>query len=135
MTETRDPLVARIGEGEPGVWDDAQRGRISFFSLFNEAASSGRKLTSGLAVLEPRTGFLRPHRHVQPEVYFIISGEGIVTLGEQEMTLGPNHAVYIPSNARHGARNEGEEELRIFYVLAADSFDAVEYHFDDEGSR
>jgi mannose-6-phosphate isomerase-like protein (cupin superfamily) len=129
MTERHDPFIARIGDGTPSRWSDGERGRIAFYSLFNEVSENDRRLTSGVAVLEPRTGALNPHRHAQPEIYVILEGAGILTLGEHEYPVLPGNVVYLKGSIRHGIRNEASVELRLFYVLAADGFDDVEYDF------
>lgn len=40
--------------------------------------------------------------------------------------------VFVTGDAEHGVRNEGLEELRWFYVFAADSFGDVVYRFSAE---
>jgi oxalate decarboxylase/phosphoglucose isomerase-like protein (cupin superfamily) len=43
--------------------------------------------------------------------------------------VGPGCTVFIPGSAEHGIRNTGTDTLRFFYVLAADAFTDIEYHF------
>ena len=40
-------------------------------------------------------------------------------------------AVFIPGNALHSCENTGTSDLRIAYVFAADSFEEIEYVFDE----
>jgi oxalate decarboxylase/phosphoglucose isomerase-like protein (cupin superfamily) len=40
-------------------------------------------------------------------------------------------AVFIPGNAFHSLANMGASELRFAYVFAADSFEEIEYVFDE----
>jgi hypothetical protein len=37
--------------------------------------------------------------------------------------------VFIPGGTTHGLRNVGRATARLFYTLAADSFDEVQYVF------
>jgi quercetin dioxygenase-like cupin family protein len=71
------------------------------------------------------------HRHEQPEAYLVLDGTGVVTIAGVTRTLREGVAVFIPGNALHAVRATGESDLRLAYVLAADSFEDVEYVFGD----
>ena len=70
---------------------------------------------------------MHTHRHEQAEAYFILGGPAVVTIAGTARPLREGVAVFIPANALHSVRATGEAELRVAYVLAADSFDDVEY--------
>ena len=70
------------------------------------------------------------HRHAQTEAYYILSGEGIVTIDGVDHPVRAGSVVYLPGDCAHGATNTGEETLRLLYVFAADSFDEIEYRFE-----
>jgi mannose-6-phosphate isomerase-like protein (cupin superfamily) len=55
------------------------------------------------------------HSHQEEELYYIISGEGTVTLDDREVPVGPGTAVYIAPNVVHGQRPTGNEPL---YMVA-----------------
>jgi quercetin dioxygenase-like cupin family protein len=74
----------------------------------------------------PHGGSLHTHRHAQPEAYLVLSGAAVVTIEGNARTVGPGFAVFIPGNALHSVEATGGSELRLAYVLAADSFDEVE---------
>lgn len=76
---------------------------------------------------------IHTHRHAQVEVYYVLSGQGIVSIAGVEYPLRPGSAVFLPGDAEHGAVNTGTETLRLLYVFAADSFDQVEYRFSPPG--
>lgn len=57
------------------------------------------------------------HSHQEEELYYIISGEGTVTLGDREVPVGPGTAVYIASNVVHGQRPTGNEPLYMVAVI------------------
>jgi quercetin dioxygenase-like cupin family protein len=46
-----------------------------------------------------------------------------------EHLLRAGSAVFIPGGTEHGVTNVGTTPVRLFYTLAADSFDQVEYLF------
>jgi quercetin dioxygenase-like cupin family protein len=45
--------------------------------------------------------------------------------------VGPGVAVFIPGNAVHAVEATGDSGVRMAYVLAADSFEDVEYVFGE----
>ncbi len=69
------------------------------------------------------------HRHEQAEAYLVLDGTGVVTIGGRTRPLREGVAVFIPGNALHSVQATGDSDLRVVYVLAADSFDDVEYLF------
>lgn len=113
-------------------WDDPVRGKVAWRTLLSGDRTPTSQLTLGVTELGPGqpSPFL-PHRHAQAEIYYVLSGEGVVTLGGVEHALRAGSSVFIPGNALHGARNTGREVLRMLYVFAADSFSDVHYFFPD----
>lgn len=58
-----------------------------------------------------------PHHHRQlEEIYYILSGRGRMTVGDEQRDLGPGDAVYIPRYSRHTLENTGEEPMRLLLV-------------------
>lgn len=108
-------------------WDD-ERGRLTWRTLFSAGSSPTDGLVTGIAELE-EDGFLALHRHEQSETYYILSGEGHVTLEGFEHRVRPGTSIFIPGSTEHAIHNTGTESLRFFYVLAADDFAHVEYVF------
>jgi quercetin dioxygenase-like cupin family protein len=104
------------------TWAD-ERGSVTWRTV-----AGGEGLTLGLARIAPGDE-LREHRHAQAEAYVVIAGEGVVTVDGEAREIAAGSAVHIPGNALHACRNTGADELRFAYVLAADSFDDVEYVF------
>ncbi|MFF0905739.1 UNVERIFIED_CONTAM: cupin domain-containing protein [Kocuria sp. CPCC 205316] len=108
-------------------WHD-DRGHLAWRTLFSAGATPSDALVTGVAEL-PEGGFLALHRHDQAETYYVLSGEGVVTLEGIDHSIRPGSNVFIPGGREHGARNTGAGVLRVFYVLAADDFADVEYVF------
>jgi mannose-6-phosphate isomerase-like protein (cupin superfamily) len=46
----------------------------------------------------------RPHAHEQPELWFIIDGEALVTLDGEEHIVGARDLIAIPPWVEHGLR-------------------------------
>ena len=131
----REPVVVQEGEREWEGWreeDVPRRGGVLWRTLFSGGLTPTAGLTLGVARLPPGEA-LHEHRHAQDEVYLVLEGEGVVRLEGRAHPVRPGSAVFIPGDAVHGCENPTSSDLRIAYVLAADSFDDVEYRFEDDG--
>jgi quercetin dioxygenase-like cupin family protein len=74
------------------------------------------------------------HSHAPAEIYYLIQGVALLQLDDAEHLLGTGSAVFIPGGTEHGLTNVGTTPVgttpvRLFYMLAAESFDEVEYTF------
>ncbi|MBG6216767.1 mannose-6-phosphate isomerase-like protein (cupin superfamily) [Arthrobacter sp. CAN_A6] len=121
-----DSFIRTEKEVEEAHWHD-QRGSISFRTLLGDTPDTSSFVT-GIARL-PVGGHLAPHRHAPPETYSVLEGQGVVVLNGIDHDVAAKSSVHIPENAVHGIRNAGSGILRFFYVLAADSFDEIDYQF------
>jgi mannose-6-phosphate isomerase-like protein (cupin superfamily) len=58
-----------------------------------------------------------PHRHeVLEEVYYILSGSGVMTIGGESREVSAGDAIYIPKQHRHTLKNTGDEDMKILLV-------------------
>ena len=110
-------------------FDDPARGDATWRTLFSNDRTATSAMIAGMMELDPRGGTLAAHTHPQAELYFVASGTGVMTLGDEDVVLAEGTAVFIPGNVVHAVRNDALDVLRIFYVFATDSFDAVTYTF------
>ena len=111
-------------------WDDALRGNVVWRTLISGDRTPTSQMTMGVAEIGPgETERLSLHRHDAAEIYYVLSGEGVVSIDGTEHPLRAGSSVFIPGNVLHGARNTGRETLRLLYVFATDSFSDVEYVF------
>jgi mannose-6-phosphate isomerase-like protein (cupin superfamily) len=111
-------------------WSDPVRGNVGFRTLFGGPATTTADFTAGVTELEPE-GWLGHHRHQPSEIYYLLEGEGILTIDGAEHAVSAGTAVYIPGDSEHGIRNTGTGRLRFFYAFGVGSFDQVEYRFSD----
>ena len=58
--------------------------------------------------------------HVDPmeEIYFFLSGEGEMSVGEDSRHVVPGDAVWVPTGSSHSVHNTGEADLFILVVAA-----------------
>ena len=122
------PLVLEEADAPLDGWDDPIKGRIRWRTLFSKGGTPTDGVTCGVAELAPG-GWLGLHRHAPPEIYFVLSGTGVVSLNGEDRPMKAGAAVFIPGMAEHGVRQTGKSLLRFFYGFPVDSFDGIEYLF------
>lgn len=82
---------------------DRTTSEITHCSLAEEILPPGKAVT--------------PHHHLQlEEVYYIMSGSGVMTVGDEQCEVGAGDAIYIPRNHRHTLENTGSEPIRLLLV-------------------
>ena len=129
----REPVVVQESTREWETWpaeDMAERGLVYWKTLVSGDLTHSEALTMGIAKIPPDEA-LHEHRHRQAEIYLVLEGTGSVTIDGKTRPVAAGSAVFIPGNALHSCENAGTSELRFAYVLAADSFEDVEYVFDE----
>ncbi|HKL49362.1 MAG TPA: cupin domain-containing protein [Desulfuromonadales bacterium] len=130
MSET-EPVVIHEDECDPEGWDDPLSGHFRWRTLISQDRTSTDSLTVGVAEIDAGASKDLPlHRHEQVEVYYVLAGEGVVSVSGTDYPVRPGSAVFLPSNAEHGVRNTGVEQLRLLYVFPADSFSQIQYDFE-----
>ncbi len=126
MANTK-PVLRHEDEATEETWDDA-RGRLSFRTLIDGDETPTKELTFGTATLEAGK-WLALHRHAQPEIYYILSGAGQMTIDGVRHKVSAGTGIFIPGNAEHGINNEGPATLKFLYAFAVDGFSEVVYVF------
>jgi mannose-6-phosphate isomerase-like protein (cupin superfamily) len=67
--------------------------------------------------LLPPGASVTPHHHeVLEEIYYILEGAGVMTIGEERREVAAGDAVYIPRLHRHTLTNTGAQMMRILLV-------------------
>ena len=61
---------------------------------------------------------IEPHIDPMEEIYFILSGSGVMHVDEEKRGVGPGDAVWIPVGARHALANNGQEDCVILVVAS-----------------
>jgi mannose-6-phosphate isomerase-like protein (cupin superfamily) len=105
-------------------------GNLHWKTLISGDRTPTCAITQGVAELTPAPPDTFPvHRHAQAETYFVLSGEGVLRIGDEEHALSPGVIAFIPGGAHHTTYATGREPLRILYTFAANSFSDVLYEF------
>jgi mannose-6-phosphate isomerase-like protein (cupin superfamily) len=76
-----------------------------------------------------------PHYHSQTEeIYYILSGCGLMTIDDHQQDVGVGDAIAIPPGAIHTIVNTGQEELR-FLCCCAPPYEHDDTILVDDSSR
>lgn len=127
-----EPVVVEESALEWESWKNEevpQKGLVYWKTLVSGDLTRSSALTMGVAKI-PAGEVFRRHRHQQAEVYIVLEGEGLVEIGTETRTVQVGSAVFIPGNIFHSCENTGASDLRFAYVFPADSFEEVEYIFE-----
>lgn len=67
--------------------------------------------------------YVQEHVHkVQEQVYYVLEGEGLLTLNEEKHLMRPHDYVYVPPGVRHSFTNTGLAGL-VFLVMTTPAQD------------
>ena len=112
--------------------EDLNLGPIRFRALISGDRSPTGRLTVGVAEIAPGPNpGMKIHRHAHPEIYYILEGQGVITIEGKEYPVRRGTAVFIPGGADHETQNIGNDLFRFLYIFPADSFDEIEYEFPE----
>jgi len=73
----------------------------------------------------------RLHRLLTSEVYYIISGQGIMHINEESLEVGSQCAVYIPPHSNQYIENTGNSDLEFLCIVDPAWHQADENVFDN----
>lgn len=84
--------------------------------LIDRTTSSITRCSLAEERLEPGQA-VTPHFHRETEeVYYILEGEGVMTVGGEKRDVSAGDAILIPLNAIHSLENTGSASMRIVLV-------------------
>ncbi|HEX3550631.1 MAG TPA: cupin domain-containing protein [Candidatus Elarobacter sp.] len=129
---TTEPATERMVRIEEVPWAEAPGhfGALSKF-LINPDNCATKHYDFRISSYEPK-GHVEVHAHERAEhVYYILSGKGMMTLGERRVVVEPHTAIFIPPGLAHAIDNTGLENL-VFIVVAvpADELPRVDARAD-----
>lgn len=58
-----------------------------------------------------------PHKLKTTEVYYILEGEGLMHINEEEQKVHPGHAIYIPPGSLQFIQNTGKNDLIFLCIV------------------
>jgi mannose-6-phosphate isomerase-like protein (cupin superfamily) len=93
-----------------------------------DAGIGAESLDVHVNVLAPHGPRGRVHRHTRSDnAYIVISGEGLLTVENEQHTIVADDVVFIPAGTRHSLSNVSSDELVIceIYSPAGAAFDFI----------
>lgn len=107
-------------EGSPRY----QRDNITSYLLASKLTCGSDSLAVSVVEMEPG-GVQHIHAHANEQAYYVLSGTGIMTVGEESRRVAAGDCIFIPSGAGHGLVNESGGKL-IYVSAASPSFNKEE---------
>ena len=102
-------LRARVSNRDKKVLRDT-------YYLIEAAKGPSHRLSSGYTTIYP-TGSTTGHTHDDiEEIYFVISGEGIMVVGDDEYPIKANDCLYVPPGEFHTTIQTGILPLVVLWI-------------------
>jgi mannose-6-phosphate isomerase-like protein (cupin superfamily) len=99
---------AEVAKDQPGPHNGG--GRTVGYSFFAEVPKLS--LVFRKRVLRPGSG-IGYHAQTEDEIYYVLSGRGVMTLDGKEVNVGPGTAVLTRTGSSHGLKPVGTEDLVV----------------------
>jgi len=99
---------ADMAKSEPGTHNGG--GQTVGYSFFDK--TPGMKFVFRKRALKPGSG-IGYHEQKEDEVYYVLSGKGMMTLDDKPMDIGPGTAILTRPGSSHGLKQVGNEDLVI----------------------
>ena len=94
-----------------------ERDGTSSYLLVSPLTCKSVHLTTSIVELKP-DGQQRPHRHEPEQIYYIISGRGLMSVDKETWEVVEGDCVLVPAGTVHSLRNTNDEMLRYFSAAA-----------------
>ena len=99
---------AEVSKTEPGTHSGG--GETVGYSFF--ARTPGLRLVFRKRALKPGSG-IGYHEQKEDEIYYVLSGRGVMTLDGKEVEVTPGTAVLTRPGSSHGLKQTGPDDLVI----------------------
>jgi len=77
---------------------------------------TGNGKTLKLSVVKPGAATHPPHKHAEPEIFYILEGTAMLYLNGDSAVAKPNSSFYCPPMSMHGLRNAGKSTLKYLVI-------------------
>jgi mannose-6-phosphate isomerase-like protein (cupin superfamily) len=84
--------------------------------LIDRTTSTITQCSLAEEILPPGCAVTPHHHRAIEEVYYIIEGRGVMTVGDEQREVSAGDAVYIPLHHRHTLENTGTEPIKLLLV-------------------
>jgi quercetin dioxygenase-like cupin family protein len=63
-------------------------------------------------------GAIPEHQHPNEEIYVVLSGSGLMIVGDEWQEVEQGYCIAIPPDTRHALHNTGDDEMTVLWVYA-----------------
>ena len=85
--------------------------------LVGKGELKAENLTFGVTEVPAKTK-MQPHRHVQEEVIFVLSGYGETNVDGSVERLEVGTVILLPSNSEHWIENKSDETMKFTFAFS-----------------
>jgi mannose-6-phosphate isomerase-like protein (cupin superfamily) len=111
-------------------WTNADGSRLVWRTLLSADRDGPVTMTAGITDVPTSSAIPTRHRHEQDEIYFVVSGAGVVDIDGVVEAIAAGSCVFVPGNVWHAVSNPGPEPIRLFYAFPTASFTDVVYEYE-----
>jgi putative monooxygenase len=86
--------------------------------LISDKSHGASNLSMGMAIVPPESRIPWHEHPEQQEIMIVIQGKGVAIIGDEEETVTPEIAFFVPEGVRHMVQNTGEEDLKIVWCYS-----------------
>ncbi|MCL5959876.1 MAG: cupin domain-containing protein, partial [Chloroflexi bacterium] len=83
------------------------------------------KLIAEIVCYEPGQHTVQHLHPRQDEIFYIVEGEGIITVDGEEITVRPTSVVFVPAKTKHGIKTTDDSRLLLMFIKGPGSASAA----------
>lgn len=124
----RGTVISRwAASAEMSAWEPVEpsKGSALRAKYLLDGSSGTPDFVVGLASVAPNLHYTI-HRHAPAEIYYVLSGEATIYVGDEGYPVAPGDSVYVPAWAPHGI-DTGDDPLEMYWFYATDQCDTWEW--------
>jgi mannose-6-phosphate isomerase-like protein (cupin superfamily) len=103
-----------VNRGRAGIINTAHGSEIR--PLIDRTTSGVTQCSLAEEMLPPGCVVTAHHHREIEEIYYLVSGSGLMTVGDETREVNAGDAVYVPRGHRHTLRNTGSEPIKLILV-------------------
>lgn len=115
MTESYGPSVRNIAE-EPWRQFPGHFGGALSKALVHPETTGSRLVDYRISTYQPMAYVERHVHKVQEQVYHVLDGEGLMTVGDERRVVRRHDVIFIPPGIWHAIENTGLGDLTFIVV-------------------
>jgi mannose-6-phosphate isomerase-like protein (cupin superfamily) len=108
----------RLFKPEEKAFEPYGKGIAEIKRVMRQKAEEGRFEGFGFLRIPPKGEFPKHNHPEREEVYYVMSGSGILILEGEEVPLSEGYMVYIYGDTPHGLANRSDKPLIVLYITA-----------------